>query len=325
MNHQNPENYQQPTTFEVTIPAHASPDQLVALNGLTAAFGWRVNKIIRGSSKELRERGDEVIQDRDFTSLSEEMFMSDIPGRNAINLFKAERDHFTGYAEVIEFGRDCEARRIEWRSMHKSSLHPSLDLPHNYRISQNAFEEHVLDRIKGSSPPFNMRITSEANQKLSPIEFMPEELTFLNVGEYAKTRRYKEHTLKHGAIPQMIDVLLKTSGIIEDSNYEEIADFEYISKNSLDQILRSRLGFGTVELVHKKIEEALFEQLVTGKPTSDGEIAVEGILTPDFSISRVDYEKIAVQTLATVASRYKNTKNGLAKSILLEIAKQGEK
>jgi hypothetical protein len=155
------------------------------------------------------------------------------------------------------------------------------------------------------------------------VQFWPGKITAEALADFAGHRRYFRHQL-HGTFGNVLDIVVDLSGRPVEHPRSPGAGGPSISFEAFDEKARAALPGDAVRRLHDKIEHALLEQLVSGKPTDKGEIIIEGACSLRSETRRdvFAYDAMTWSSLASIIGLHGNYKSQ-AKGFLQELVRQG--
>ncbi len=230
------------------------------------------------------------IEESDLCTVSEELWGSPVYGAASvgiINLIAHDRAHAQLYRRRGGFEvrmRDAKAVRVEQ-------------------------PEHALQVLRETHPdlPYALKLSLLGENSGQPYHrdlqyaVAPSGLSAARIGEFLRHRQLVDHSF-HGTVGKALDVL----GVVSECTRPQDlgashVHMPFLSAKGLAKAVDA-LPFRATDrrMVIPKIGAALREQLQRGRPGKYGEVIVEGELIVDAPYTRLDYAKIARQSLAVV-------------------------
>lgn len=138
------------------------------------------------------------------------------------------------------------------------------------------------------------------NDHMSRVKTWPEQPTYRDLRTFMQQKEYSRHGL-HGNLGRTLNVLLASVDLRYPVTRD--TDIERLSIEALEAQLRESFSDDGPRKFQKHVSTILKTQLVTGKPTSDGELLIGGRLLEKKG-ARLTCEQVEREGLAVIAKAY---------------------
>lgn len=306
---QDPNQY---VTLEITLP-RASAEGMTALRGMVTALGWQARErpTLLGDLDYSQLPRLWRIDDEQFLETSRELWGSEDYGKSAAAHLRRERRSIGGVLwsnglvnmEIAETLGGVEIDGVPIVPLYVGGAYQPTRPP--YKLSDAAMARRAQFLWNLHHHPFIVRTSiKDYRGDERTMELFPGDITRERLADYARNRKYDEHTL-HGAIGKMLDVVTVTAGVIEKQDIgEREVEGDFIEPATLRRMmaeegLSTHMGNG----IRKKLAKAIGSQLASGKPCEYGEVVLEGSISSEW-----EYDRIAASSLAAIVHSFKSKK-----------------